>query len=432
MARIGTKRLQRGLCDVFRGHWALPQQHIPWALPFAISKEEAHTAFTRWSASHSDAVSKTVPRPKVTAIRPHWLPYYVFEGELEVGFTGVVGYEKTSSSAEFALQGLSCPRLRLGAASGPTMAVYAGFDFRRIFVRQALSGDLNDSLLQEAVPLTQLQQSVEHGHGVEAFKMKPSFAFIEHIMERLSILAHHEAELHLASEEASELTFRSLSGQSVRPATDPRSVEYLRVEEVQCSLEDAKLHDRGVVMLPLHAIEYTFIGRPFRAFVSALKPGPHPTVAGMRHSADAMWAADDGRVWRAIGDMRRSESASNQEWKVRRFWLNEVNRVLRYEVPRPKSRLNFGQRRQDGTLAGSADSCEPVDYQLLGLAMAPPPTEACVAAAFRAQAMKWHPDVASPENRAECKEHFQRIVKAHSKLRLEAKARRRAQRPRPA
>ena len=109
--------------------------------------------------------------------------------------------------------------------------------------------------------------------------------------------------------------------------------------------------------------------------------------------------------------------------QVRRFWLQEVARVLRYEVPRPRSRLHT-HRRPPGEAADDSSVCLPSDYNLLGLPMSPPPTEACVAAAFRAQAMRWHPDLAAAEDHAACTARFQRIVKAHLKLRHLAKLRR--------
>ena len=49
-----------------------------------------------------------------------------------------------------------------------------------------------------------------------------------------------------------------------------------------------------------------------------------------------------------------------------------------------------------------------------------------VAAAFRAQAMVWHPDLhhgLSPEELEECKQRFQRIMEAHSRLRRQHRQR---------
>ena len=43
------------------------------------------------------------------------------------------------------------------------------------------------------------------------------------------------------------------------------------------------LHDRGVALLPVWAVEYSVLRQPARAFVSAMRPGPDPKVAGVTH-----------------------------------------------------------------------------------------------------------------------------------------------------
>jgi hypothetical protein len=304
------------------------------------------------------------------------------------------------------------------------MAVYAGFDFRRPYVRQALSGDLTEDLLRTAVPFNQLSGTRGEGRDYGQFKMKPSFAFTQRVEERLEGLAYHEAEtcLHflgdpgqLASHDsASALTFTAQDGASVCPATEVAAPEYERVEDLVYGLENARLHDRGVVMLPVWAVEYTLLGQPFRAFVSALWAGSEPTVAGINHKADARWAADDLNTWRAIGEWRQSESASNQSWKVRRYWLDEVARVLEYREEAYTYRFgSFGTRGE------AVEKAALEDYELLGLSRTPPPTERAIGAAFRAKAMAWHPDHhtdLSSEELAACTERFQRIVDAHARL----------------
>ena len=44
-----------------------------------------------------------------------------------------------------------------------------------------------------------------------------------------------------------------------------------------------RLHDRGVALLPVWAVEYSVLRQPARAFVSAMRPGPDPKVAGVTH-----------------------------------------------------------------------------------------------------------------------------------------------------
>ena len=42
-----------------------------------------------------------------------------------------------------------------------------------------------------------------------------------------------------------------------------------------------RLHDRGVALLPVWAVEYSVLRQPARAFVSAMRAGPDPRVAGV-------------------------------------------------------------------------------------------------------------------------------------------------------
>ena len=44
-----------------------------------------------------------------------------------------------------------------------------------------------------------------------------------------------------------------------------------------------RLHDRGVALLPVWAVEYSVLRQPARAFVSAMRAGPDPKVAGVTH-----------------------------------------------------------------------------------------------------------------------------------------------------
>ena len=45
-----------------------------------------------------------------------------------------------------------------------------------------------------------------------------------------------------------------------------------------------RLHDRGVALLPVWAVEYSVLRQPARAFVSAMRAGPDPKVAGANPS----------------------------------------------------------------------------------------------------------------------------------------------------
>ena len=166
----------RGLCtDCFKGQWELPYRQIPWALPFQISKAEATEAFHSWLSTDLHRLAEL----SISAVRPVYVPYYVFDGQLKVTFDGVVGY----GDREYALRGIKCPAVHLGADAGRTTGVYAGFDYRRKYIRTALPGDLTDELLSSSVPFTALPEQPE-GLSVEAFRMKPSFAYVQRIQVR--------------------------------------------------------------------------------------------------------------------------------------------------------------------------------------------------------------------------------------------------------
>lgn len=170
--RLPTRRL---CTSGLHGHWTLPGRQIPFGLPFQVDSQIARAAFQRFTRCENGT------QLSVRALRPYHLPFYIFEGELQTTYTGVLGCAPTSSHGpvtdemEYVRKGIRCRLLPLGADAGTTTAVYAGFDFRRMYVRQALSADLTDDLVQSAVPLPQLS-GMPPTVGVEAFKMKPSFA----------------------------------------------------------------------------------------------------------------------------------------------------------------------------------------------------------------------------------------------------------------
>ena len=267
----------------------------------------------------------------------------------------------------------------------------------------------------------------------------------------------------------------------------------------------SRLHDRGVALLPVWAVEYSVLRQPARAFVSAMRPGPDPKVAGVTHygahalryalptalaggvagGVGALAAGGLGCVsvaggasaagaggalagaggalagaggalagaggalaggalagvlagsaaggagamlsgyalawyrryrWRDLGELRRRESRDNQEWKVRRHWISEVERVLEWqEPPRP----SYGRRGSGAN--GRATGAK--DYELLGLpardSQLAPPTPAELKAAFRTQSMAWHPDrnqSLTAEKQTECVERFQELLAAHKRL----------------
>ena len=183
------RHLGRRRCSssAFSGSWTLPFRQEPWAIPFAVEFTDALRAFRlRHSAD--------APRITVRALRPCHVPFYVFQGTLNVNFTGVIGYDDGGESdscgrvqaSEYERREIECPPVSIGADSGNVSAVYAGFAYRRVFVRRALAEGLSESMLQSAVPLTRLSAQPQ-GTVAEDFEMKPSFAYKERILARLSV-----------------------------------------------------------------------------------------------------------------------------------------------------------------------------------------------------------------------------------------------------
>ena len=68
-------------------------------------------------------------------------------------------------------------------------------------------------------------------------------------------------------------------------------------------------------------------------------------------------------MWKAIGDLRRLDAEANTEWRVQRYWLDEVARVMP-----PGQGQGMGTRGNafKNFLPGGGDVSDD-DYALLGL-----------------------------------------------------------------
>lgn len=151
----------------------------------------------------------------------------------------------------------------------------------------------------------------------------------------------------------------------------------------------------------------------------ALRPPP-------RSCAPRRWEAvtgDAAATWRVIGQMRHLDAEANTDWRVQRYWLDEVARVMPDGQKATHRARGGGSGRTGGGFAsflpGGKEVCEE-DYELLGLASSPPPSSSAIRQAFRKQCMVWHPDLQqgkSDDERRECEVHFQKVVTAHQALR---------------
>ena len=92
-----------------------------------------------------------------------------------------------------------------------------------------------------------------------------------------------------------------------------------------------------------------------------------------------------------IGLMRQTDAEANTDWRVQRYWLDEVSRVMpdgQKATFRPGGAGRGGFR---SFVPGGASVAEE-DYELLGLRSSPPPSAAAIRQAFRRACMVWHPD----------------------------------------
>ena len=128
----------------------------------------------------------------------------------------MIRYSETDTESESVLE--LYRGMRLGPDEGAATAVYAGFHFRRRYVRETLSGDVSEALLESAVPFSQLADQPA-GAGVESFKMKPSFAYAQRLCERLPGAAPRCAEMRRDAPRCAERSREAPRCDETRAAT---------------------------------------------------------------------------------------------------------------------------------------------------------------------------------------------------------------------
>lgn len=247
----------------------------PWAVPFAVEETGARAAFSRWTKT---AHARTTGIFALKSIRPEHVPFYVFEGQLRGSFTGVLEYKRREDYMDrdgktrtrtlrdhYARPGIPLSGRPVGADCAVATAIYAGFDFRARFVDAALHGGISEAVLSRAVPVNMAHSPPFTGVG--AFMMKPSFALAK-AHERLRDEAAADATKALHSGAADQLEFRLVSGGGglsgifsgsiACPARDWQQPSSRQVEDLVFELKGARLHDHGVVLLPVWVAEYTY------------------------------------------------------------------------------------------------------------------------------------------------------------------------------
>jgi hypothetical protein len=243
-------------------------------------------------------------------------------------------------------------------------------------------------------------------------------------------------------------------------------------ESVEFELAHARLSARGVVLLPSFVVEYTYSGGGYRAFVSGLdghvgglthllasdavlRGGGAGALAGVLAAAfskaaplalgapigGALVGAAVGYLmamqrtysWEDDGRRRTRDAEHNRRWEAQAFWQAEVRRVMAAAAAREEhggARFDRGTRRErpqqprdespPRRRASARDWRTFGDLELLGVPERPPATAAVLGAAYRREAMKWHPDHNQhlpPAELAECQERFAMLTEAYGRLR---------------
>jgi len=186
------------------------------AIPFAVaSKEAAQEKFQGWVSQQQQSPVFDSSAIELAGIKPVYLPFFAFQGDVSATFTGSLGYTRTVYEGS-----LKNPRVRTvtdwyskdGIRVGPkhvtpsplptaqmphgdplcgvvAMLQYAGFAFRREYVHKALHGGrLSLSIAQPLHP-----GMMPPGCGVHEFEAKPSFCF-DKTLSAFDGIAHDMAE----------------------------------------------------------------------------------------------------------------------------------------------------------------------------------------------------------------------------------------------
>lgn len=263
----------------------IQRKHL-WAVPFSIDEMKARATFDSWAAG--------TPRILLQAVRPEYVPFFIFKGQIQGTFTGVLTYRNSLGGnrreTEYARTGLKIEKRDINAR---TLSVYAGFEHPARYVEEALltGGAAVPLDAADAPPTTK----------VGAFAMKPSFAY-GLVQERLKTTAQEAALWALRTGQFDRLAFRQrgllggdtmwstmggdrLWSSDIIPANLWGGHYRSRIEDLKCELYPAGLAERGVVLRPCFVCEYTHDSKPYVCWVN----GVNGQLVGMTHPrSDAM------------------------------------------------------------------------------------------------------------------------------------------------
>merc|ERR1711871_1529977 len=109
-----------------------------------------------------------------------YLPFYAFEGTVVAKFTGRLGYRVNSKKGRNTTfwwrRRITLKNIHFGVDTpvlGPRLLQYAGFEYRRKYVQEALIDSFG--VAQSAQPLS--ADMMPYGTGVAPIEAKPSYMF---------------------------------------------------------------------------------------------------------------------------------------------------------------------------------------------------------------------------------------------------------------
>jgi len=222
--------------------------------------------------------------------RPMHVPFYCFAGRLSIAFTGLLGCEQADGGVKwYERNNLSFSVST--ACAGRAMFVNARPDSQSsTLIDECLSNTLNEQVLD-----VDASWSPSKPYGIDAFRITPETAASElsggQLSSRLASIATCEACRWLDSPRGRSLVYqphgspsemRSGEFDELRPDGTVESNGRLltRAEDIRWRLDNLRLHERGVVLIPVWTIDYYWNDEPCLAFVS----GHDAKVAGVAHA----------------------------------------------------------------------------------------------------------------------------------------------------
>ena len=369
-------------------------------------------------------------------------------------------------------RGLNVGPWALDAENDACMSYYAGYEYRRAYVHAAMRplGPVRAT----AVPFRALGDLSVASAGVQPFVSKPAFAYAR-VRDELHDLAHARTKAYVCSCDAAFEAHGALWALSgVFPTAGDWNKRFnTRVpgrywkspDRVELRNFEVTVDDKGLdhaCLLPAWVVEYRWGGKPFRAFVNGVTAkvgcldhvaaGPAAAAYGaggalagaawlfFAKSAALVWAPlvlggvgvlagvqharSKTKKWAHAAQQREENERANAEFRKSTFWQTEFYAAQQDAWEEAAEWLRTSEAADEDSSTSSVKDWRAMnDRQVLGI---PPPAASrgglsgeLVSEAFRAQAMRWHPDHnrhLEDEERKECSERFKRVAEAYRRL----------------